>query len=79
MAYRLGEKTADPLAMYVGDQMTVNVNLAGLPALVLPAGAALPEEGGGQVAMPVGMQLIGRHFEEAALLRLGHVFERTRT
>lgn len=77
VAYKLGEKTSDPLAMYVGDLMTVNVNLAGLPALVVPAGEATPEDGG-SVKMPVGIQLIGRDFGEAALLKLGHVFECTR-
>ena len=50
---------------------------AGLPALVVPCGEALPEDGG-TVAMPVGMQLIGRPFGEAELLRMGHIFERTR-
>ncbi|GLC34522.1 hypothetical protein PLESTB_001252100 [Pleodorina starrii] len=80
-AYRLGEKSADPLAMYKGDLMTVNVNLAGLPAIVLPAGymaaagAAAAPEGGPQ--LPIGMQLIGRAFDEAGLLRLAHVYEQT--
>ena len=89
--FRLGEKLAesggreaDALAMFVGDQMTVNVNLAGLPALVLPGGfAAAPEdeaEGTGATAggLPVGVQLIGRAFGERELLRLGHVMEVTR-
>lgn len=68
-AFKIGEKTKDPLEMYKGDLMTVNVNLSGLPALSLPAGKL-----GG---LPVGIQLIGRAFDEATLLRVGNVFERT--
>ncbi|KXZ47016.1 hypothetical protein GPECTOR_38g252 [Gonium pectorale] len=80
-AYRLGEKSADPLAMYKGDLMTVNVNLAGLPAIVLPAGytpAPEPASGGpGHGQLPIGMQLIGRAFDEAGLLQLAHAYEQT--
>lgn len=72
VAYRLGEKSTDPLAMYKGDVMTVNVNLAGLPAVCLPAGTA-PVEGGG--SMPVGVQLVGRPFGEAELLGIAHALE----
>jgi aspartyl-tRNA(Asn)/glutamyl-tRNA(Gln) amidotransferase subunit A len=62
-AFRFGEKTADPVQMYLADIFTVPANLAGLPALSLPCGLA-----GG---LPVGLQLVGRPFEEEALLRLG--------
>ena len=65
----------EPLEMYLGDLMTVNVNLAGLPALSVPCGTAAV---GGGAALPVGLQLIGRRFGEAPLLALGHVYERTR-
>lgn len=68
VAYRIGEKTADPLEMYLGDICTVPVNIAGLPALSLPCG----ESDG----LPVGMQLIGRAFEESMLLTLGAAYER---
>jgi aspartyl-tRNA(Asn)/glutamyl-tRNA(Gln) amidotransferase subunit A len=74
-AYALGEKAADPLAMWAGDVMTVNVNLAGLPAVAVPCGFAAPEGGG--APLPVGLQMIGRPFGEAALLELAHVFELT--
>ncbi|TYH68025.1 hypothetical protein ES332_D06G230000v1 [Gossypium tomentosum] len=57
-----GEKKNDPLAMYAGDIMTVNVNLAGLPALVLPCGFVE----GGAVGLPVGLQIIGAAFDEFA-------------
>ncbi|PNH02692.1 Glutamyl-tRNA(Gln) amidotransferase subunit A, chloroplastic/mitochondrial, partial [Tetrabaena socialis] len=77
-AYRLGEKSSDPLAMYKGDLMTVNVNLAGLPAIVLPAGFTAAAEGvGGGTRLPIGLQLIGRAFGEAELLQLAHVYEQT--
>ena len=73
-AFKLGEKSGggDPLAMYLEDFYTVGVNLAGLPAIVLPGGFA--NEGG--VALPVGIQLIAPAWEEARLLRLARRFER---
>ena len=67
-AYRIGEKTADPLEMYLGDICTVPVNIAGLPALSLPCGET---EG-----LPVGMQLVGKAFDEYTLLNLGAAYER---
>jgi aspartyl-tRNA(Asn)/glutamyl-tRNA(Gln) amidotransferase subunit A len=66
-AFRFGEKTADPVQMYLADIFTVPANLAGLPALSVPCGLA-----GG---LPVGFQLIGRPFEEETLLRLGAAFQ----
>ncbi|CAO2814597.1 unnamed protein product [Amaranthus hypochondriacus] len=72
-AYKIGEKKNDPLAMYAGDIMTVNVNLAGLPALTLPCGFAE----GGPGGLPVGLQMIGAAFDEEKLLRIGHIFEQT--
>ncbi|KAL3509000.1 hypothetical protein ACH5RR_028401 [Cinchona calisaya] len=73
VAYRIGEKKNDPLAMYAGDIMTVNVNLAGLPALVLPCGFVE----GGSSSLPVGFQMIGSAFDEEKLLKIGHIFEQT--
>lgn len=72
-AYKLGEKLSDPLAMYKGDLMTVNLNLAGLPAVVLPCGWA--EEGGEK--LPVGLQIIGKAFGEVDLLGVAHILEKT--
>jgi len=66
-AFRLGEKTADPLQMYLADVFTVPANLASLPALTLPCGFS-----GG---LPVGLQLVGRAFDEATLFALGRAFE----
>ncbi|KAI3983436.1 hypothetical protein MKX01_038856 [Papaver californicum] len=72
-AYKIGAKKNDPLAMYAGDIMTVNVNLAGLPALVLPCGFAE----GGPAGLPIGLQMIGGQFDEGKFLRVGHIFEQT--
>ncbi|MFK7829137.1 MAG: Asp-tRNA(Asn)/Glu-tRNA(Gln) amidotransferase subunit GatA [Congregibacter sp.] len=67
VAFSLGAKTDDPTSMYLEDIYTLSVNLAGLPAMSLPAGFS---EG-----LPVGLQLIGQHFHEAQLLSLAHQFQ----
>jgi aspartyl-tRNA(Asn)/glutamyl-tRNA(Gln) amidotransferase subunit A len=67
-AFRLGSKVDDPLSMYLSDVFTITANLTGAPALSVPAGFSA--EG-----LPVGVQLVGRHFEESTLLRLGHAFQ----
>ncbi len=68
-AYKIGEKTQNPLEMYLGDIYTVPVSIAGLPALSIPCGA--DEQG-----MPIGMQLTGRPFSEPLLYRIAHAYER---
>ncbi|WP_242361297.1 MULTISPECIES: Asp-tRNA(Asn)/Glu-tRNA(Gln) amidotransferase subunit GatA [unclassified Anaeromyxobacter] len=70
VAFRLGEKTADPLQMYLADVFTITANLAALPGLSVPCG--LERESG----MPVGLQLVGRPFDEATLLRAARALER---
>ena len=67
-AFRIGEKTEDPLAMYLSDVYTIGVNLAGLPGMSVPAGFS---KGG----LPVGAQLIARAWDEEALFRAGNVLE----
>jgi aspartyl-tRNA(Asn)/glutamyl-tRNA(Gln) amidotransferase subunit A len=69
-AFKLGEKTQDPLQMYLSDIYTISINLAGVPALSLPCG--FDQEG-----MPIGLQIIGKHFDEATILRLAHHFEQS--
>lgn len=66
-AFRIGEKTGDPVQMYLEDIYTIAINLAGLPALSLPAGFI--------DGMPVGLQVIGNYFSEAQLLNIGHRYQ----
>jgi len=68
-AFGIGEKTDDPIAMYLNDVFTVTVNLAGLPGISVPAG--LNSEG-----LPLGLQLIGKAFDESTLFRVGEVIEK---
>jgi aspartyl-tRNA(Asn)/glutamyl-tRNA(Gln) amidotransferase subunit A len=68
-AFKLGENTADPIKMYLADVFTVAVNLAGLPGLSLPCGFT-------QANLPIGMQVLGKPFAEATILRVARAFER---
>ena len=68
--FKLGERTSDPLQMYLADVFTVSANLAGLPAVSIPCGfTASPR-------LPIGLQLTGRRFDEATLLRMADAYER---
>jgi aspartyl-tRNA(Asn)/glutamyl-tRNA(Gln) amidotransferase subunit A len=69
-AFRLGEKSEDPLQMYLSDIYTISINLAGLPAISVPCGLS-------KTGLPIGMQLIGRAFEEETLLRAAHAYEQS--
>eukprot|EP00200_Dunaliella_tertiolecta_P019212 CAMPEP_0202402934 /NCGR_PEP_ID=MMETSP1128-20130828/4589_1 /ASSEMBLY_ACC=CAM_ASM_000463 /TAXON_ID=3047 /ORGANISM="Dunaliella tertiolecta, Strain CCMP1320" /LENGTH=549 /DNA_ID=CAMNT_0049007071 /DNA_START=8 /DNA_END=1657 /DNA_ORIENTATION=- len=79
LAYRFGEKSKDPLSMYKGDVCTVNVNMAGLPAVVVPCGFADQASHPGSPQLPVGLQVVGRAFDEAGILQLAHAYEQTRS
>lgn len=68
VAWKLGEKTADPVQMYLADIFTLSTSLAGLPGMSVPCGT-------GQDNMPVGLQLIGNYFDEARLLQVAHAFQ----
>lgn len=70
-AFRIGEKTADPLQMYLADIFTLTLNLAGLPGVSIPV---KQYEGTGE--LPVGFQLIGKQFREADILGIGQFYER---
>jgi aspartyl-tRNA(Asn)/glutamyl-tRNA(Gln) amidotransferase subunit A len=67
-AFKIGEKSDDPVAMYLSDIYTISVNLAGLPGMSIPAGF---DSNG----LPVGLQLIGRYFDEARLLNVAHRYQ----
>ncbi|MBB6454905.1 aspartyl-tRNA(Asn)/glutamyl-tRNA(Gln) amidotransferase subunit A [Salirhabdus euzebyi] len=67
-AFKVGEKIADPLTMYANDILTIPVNLAGVPGISIPCGFS--SEG-----LPIGLQLIGKHFDEGTVYRAAHAFE----
>jgi aspartyl-tRNA(Asn)/glutamyl-tRNA(Gln) amidotransferase subunit A len=71
-AFRLGEKTADPLQMYLADIFTVGANLAGLPSISIPCGLSSDR-------LPIGLQLTGRAFDESTLLRAADAYQRQTT
>ena len=66
-AFKLGEKIADPIQNYLADVFTVAANLAGIPAISIPAGFAK--------GLPIGMQLMGKHFSEGVLLNAAHHYQ----
>ena len=70
-AFRLGEKSNDPLAMYLADIYTVTADLAGIPGISIPCGETKEK-------LPIGLQILGKHFDEAAILRVAHAYEQTR-
>ena len=67
-AFKLGEKVQDPLEMYLSDIYTISINLAGIPAISVPCGFS-------KSGLPIGLQLIGRPFEEEIVLRGAHAYE----
>ena len=67
-AFKIGEKIQDPLQMYLSDIFTISINLAGLPAISLPCGFDGEN-------MPIGLQIIGKHFDETTVLRTAHAYE----
>jgi aspartyl-tRNA(Asn)/glutamyl-tRNA(Gln) amidotransferase subunit A len=71
-AFKIGEKTDDPVSMYLQDIYTIAVNLAGLPGMSIPAGFAPSSDG---KALPVGLQIIGNYFDEARMLNVGHAYQ----
>jgi aspartyl-tRNA(Asn)/glutamyl-tRNA(Gln) amidotransferase subunit A len=67
-AFRFGEKTADPLTMYLSDIFTISANLAGIPGISIPCGFT-------RAGLPIGLQLLGQPFDEARLLRAAYAYE----
>jgi aspartyl-tRNA(Asn)/glutamyl-tRNA(Gln) amidotransferase subunit A len=70
-AFKLGEKVDDPLSMYLADIYTVTADLAGIPAISVPCGETKEK-------LPIGLQILGKHFDEATILRVAHAYERSR-
>jgi aspartyl-tRNA(Asn)/glutamyl-tRNA(Gln) amidotransferase subunit A len=70
-AFRLGEKSNDPLAMYLADIYTVTADLAGIPGISVPCGQTREK-------LPIGLQILGKHFDEATILRIAHAYEQRR-
>ena len=68
-AFKIGEKSKDELAMYMADICTVPVNVAGIPAISVPCG--FTSEG-----LPIGMQIIGKHLNEASIIRAAYTYEK---
>ncbi|WP_413304232.1 Asp-tRNA(Asn)/Glu-tRNA(Gln) amidotransferase subunit GatA [Bacillus sp. 1P10SD] len=66
-AFKIGEKIDDPLTMYVNDILTIPVNLAGVPGISVPCGF--------EAGLPLGLQIIGKHFDETTIYRVAHAFE----
>ena len=72
LPFKIGEKIADPLEMYLSDIYTVTANLAGIPALAMPCGFS-------DEHLPIGVQILGSHFQEGKLLRVAHALEQELT
>ena len=70
-AFRLGEKSNDPLSMYLADIYTVTADLAGIPGISVPCGETREK-------LPIGLQILGKHFDEATILRLANAYEQAR-
>jgi len=69
-AFKIGEKSSDPLKMYLSDIYTISANLAGIPALSMPCGFT-------KCGLPVGLQLLGKAFDEKMILRIAHAYEQS--
>ena len=65
--FKIGENIGDPLTMYANDILTIPVNLAGVPAISVPCGF--------DRGLPLGLQIIGRHFDESTIYKVAHAFE----
>ncbi|HMK55276.1 MAG TPA: amidase family protein, partial [Dissulfurispiraceae bacterium] len=69
-AFKVGEKATDPLQMYLSDIFTISVNLAGVPGISVPCGFTAEN-------LPIGLQLIGRHFDEETILKTAYAYEQS--
>ncbi|MFZ0475021.1 MAG: amidase, partial [Halobacillus sp.] len=67
-AFKIGDKVDDPMTMYANDILTIPVNLAGVPGISIPCGFS-------SNGLPIGLQIIGNHFDESSVYRTAHAFE----
>ena len=67
-AFRIGEKTGDPIKMYLSDALTIPCNIAGIPGISVPAGFS-------SAGLPIGLQVLGKSFDEETILKVAHAFE----
>jgi aspartyl-tRNA(Asn)/glutamyl-tRNA(Gln) amidotransferase subunit A len=74
VAFRFGERSADPLRMYLADVFTIAANLAGLCGISVPCGFAKTEQG---TELPVGLQILGKPLDEARILQIAHGYEQS--
>jgi len=74
VAFKIGEKTSDPVSMYLSDIYTIATNLAGLPGMSIPSGFVAGNTSS-MGDMPVGLQLIGNYFDESRLLNVAHQYQ----
>ncbi|MSU43876.1 MAG: Asp-tRNA(Asn)/Glu-tRNA(Gln) amidotransferase subunit GatA, partial [Pedosphaera sp.] len=70
-AFKVGEKSSDPLQMYLSDIFTISCNLAGIPGLSLPCGFTKSPK------LPIGLQLLGKPFGEETILKIAHAYEQS--
>ncbi|HIA32237.1 MAG TPA: Asp-tRNA(Asn)/Glu-tRNA(Gln) amidotransferase subunit GatA, partial [Nitrospinaceae bacterium] len=68
-AFKLGERVSDPIKMYLSDIYTISANLAGIPGISIPCGTSKKN------GMPIGLQLMSKHFDEESLITVGHNFQ----
>jgi len=73
VAFKIGDRSNDPMKMYLADIFTIAANLAGIPGLSLPCGFAKVDG----VQLPVGLQLLGKPLDEATLFQLAHAYEQS--
>jgi aspartyl-tRNA(Asn)/glutamyl-tRNA(Gln) amidotransferase subunit A len=71
VAFKLGEKTDDPVAMYLNDIYTVTADLVGIPGISVPCG-------NNKEGLPIGLQILGKHFDESMVLRIAHAYEHSK-
>jgi len=76
VAFKIGEHSDNPLELYLEDIFLSAVSLAGVPAISIPCGFAKPNNG--EIKMPIGMQIIGKHFDEKTILKVGNVYEKNK-